>query len=700
MKTVRVPGPPSYVLITPARNEAEFIDATLRSVAKQTIPPIRWIVVSDGSTDGTDEIVGKYARAHSWIELLRLETGPGRDFARKVRAFSAGFEKLRDLPYDIIGSLDADVSVDEHYFAFLLEKFAQVPDLGVAGTPILEAGVRYDRRFANVNYVAGACQLFRRECFEDVGGYVAIERGGVDWIAVTTARMMGWETRTFVEKTGVHHRVTGSALGHPLWKIWLRRGEKDYALGYHPLWEVVRSIYQSISRPYPVAGAILFSGYIYGFITGAHRPVSHELIQFHRAEQMLRLKQAALRFVPRRRRRHANPETGEVSLTESLGRLQGWVESHDYKGYEPFDGLSSPVRRLTFGNQLLEQILLQTGRQSPVNLRPLLGIKPLDSTKGRGYMAWGYLARFEATGVEAYREKAVHCLEWLIRNKSPLYPDSSWGNHFDYASRAGRCAKHESTIVWTSLIGQAFLEAYEILREPRYLDVATSICNWILKLPREKTAKGTCLSYLAIRQSSIHNSNLLGAACLARTAKHTGAAELLDVARAAVEYTCSRQLADGAWYYGEASTYHWIDCFHTGYNLDSIKCYIDSTGDDAFRPQLDLGFAYFKKSFVEPGGRPKYYHNRAYPLDIQVAAQAIETLSAFSDDDPEALPIALDVARWTIRNMQDPSGYFYYRRYSFLVARIPMFHWGQATMYRALALLLSKLKREESEPLE
>jgi hypothetical protein len=310
-------------------------------------------------------------------------------------------------------------------------------------------------------------------------------------------------------------------------------------------------------------------------------------------------------------------------------------------------------------------------------------------------MAWGYLAVLQRTGKEPYREKAIACLEWLIRTKSPLYPDYSWGNHFDWASRAGQYAKHEPIIVWSALIGQAFLDGYEHLHDARYLDVAKGICNWILRLPREKTPTGTCLSYLAIRQSSIHNANLLGAAMLARTAKHTGTAELFEVARAAMEYSCSRQLPDGAWYYGEEPRYRWIDNFHTGYNLDSVKCYIESSGDRKFRPHLDLGFRYFRTTFVGPSGEPRYYHDRTYPIDIQCAAQAIETLAKFADDDPEALPTAVKVARWTIRNMQDRSGYFYYRRYPFLAARIPMLHWGQATMYRALAYLALKLQDEK-----
>ena len=390
------------------------------------------------------------------------------------------------------------------------------------------------------------------------------------------------------------------------------------------------------------------------------------------------------------------PVRCDLALEQIIEKLQGWVESHDYKAYEPFDGLSSYLRPLTFGNLFLDRILMQVVRQSPINLRPLFGVRPVESTKGRGYMAWGYLALLEATKKEEFRAKAIACLEWLIENKSPLYPEYSWANHFDFASRAGRYAKHVSIIVWTALIGQAFLDGYEILGDERYLEVAKSICNWIMKLPRERTASGTCLSYMATKRAFIHNSNMLGAAMLARTAKHTQRQELFDVAKAAMEYSCSRQLPSGGWYYGEDPQAHWIDNFHTGYNLDSLKCYLESADDQTFRSQLDLGFQYFKKTFFDASGRPGYYHNRPYPIDIQCASQAIETFANFADHDDEALVMALKVALWTIEHMRDATGYFYYRCYPLMVARIPMLHWGQATMFRALALLRLKLSQQRA----
>jgi rhamnogalacturonyl hydrolase YesR len=385
-------------------------------------------------------------------------------------------------------------------------------------------------------------------------------------------------------------------------------------------------------------------------------------------------------------------------LRQSLAKLLEWVEGADYRGYEPFDGLSSPIRALTFRNLTLERVLQQAVRQSPINLRPLLGIKPQESTKGRGYMAWGYLQMFHSTGDPAYRDKAIQCLDWLDRHKAPGYAHHSWGNHFDFSSRVGKLPRFEPIIVWTSLIGQAYLDAFEILGEKRFLDIAESVCAWILDVPRESTTTGTCLSYVAFEQRSIHNSNMLGAAMLARTARLTGRQDDLVVAREAMLYSCSRQRPDGSWYYGEQADHHWIDNFHTGYDLDALKGYLESTGDERFRENLRRGFAFYRDSFFEPSGRPKYYHDRAYPIDSQCASQAVETLTNFAETEDGALELAIRVADWTIDNMQDKKGFFYYRKYPLVTARTPMLHWAQATTFRAFALLLNRLGGASSGP--
>jgi biofilm PGA synthesis N-glycosyltransferase PgaC len=278
-----------YVLVTPARNEAKHIGLTLESVVSQTHRPARWVIVSDGSTDGTDAIVEGYARKADWIRLVRLPDNRERSFAAKVDAFNAGFRELADVPYDVIGSLDGDISFEPEYFAFLMAKFAADSQLGVAGTPFVEHGRHYDYRFTNIEHVSGACQMFRRECFAAIGGYVPIKGGGIDWTAVTTARMRGWRTRTFPEKTCLHHRPMGTGSARGRLRAIFRHGQKDYNLGGHPVWQVFRGAYQMTRRPLMVGGLALIAGYAWASLQRRPRPIGDDLIQFNRSEQMARL---------------------------------------------------------------------------------------------------------------------------------------------------------------------------------------------------------------------------------------------------------------------------------------------------------------------------------------------------------------------------------------------------------------------------
>jgi glycosyltransferase involved in cell wall biosynthesis len=281
---------PTYVLITPARNEAQFIELTLRSVVAQSVRPLKWVVVSDGSTDGTDEIVGKYAAEHPWIELVRMPERRERHFAGKVMAFNAGYARLREIPYEIIGSLDGDLSFDSEYFSFLLHKLAEDSTLGLVGTPFQEGDQPiYDYRFVSIEHVSGACQLFRRACYEEIGGYVPVKGGSIDHIAVLTARMNGWRTRTFPEKVCLHHRPMGTAQ-QGLLKARFRNGIKDYVIGNHPMWEVSRTLYQMTQKPLFFGGLALAAGYLWSGIRRTPRPVSPDLVRFVRREQMQRLK--------------------------------------------------------------------------------------------------------------------------------------------------------------------------------------------------------------------------------------------------------------------------------------------------------------------------------------------------------------------------------------------------------------------------
>jgi biofilm PGA synthesis N-glycosyltransferase PgaC len=280
---------PSYVIITPARNEAQFIELTLQSMLAQTVRPLKWVIISDGSTDGTDDIVRKYAADNPWIELLRMPERAERHFAGKVYAFNVGYALIKDLKPAIVGNLDGDISIEPDHFQFLISKFAEDPALGVWGAPFREGLRQYNYRFSNIENVWGGCQLFRRECFEDIGGYIPIKGGSIDHIAVVSARVKGWKTKTFTDRVCIHHRVMGTAQQNA-WKAKFSMGVKDYSVGNHPIWELSRMFYQMKNSPLVIGGFFLAAGYIWSWLRQVEVLVSDEVVAFTRREQMHRLK--------------------------------------------------------------------------------------------------------------------------------------------------------------------------------------------------------------------------------------------------------------------------------------------------------------------------------------------------------------------------------------------------------------------------
>jgi glycosyltransferase involved in cell wall biosynthesis len=278
-----------YVLISTARNEAAYIEQTIMSVIGQTLLPLKWIIVSDGSTDGTDDIVKKYASDKEWIELVRMPDRSERNFSGKAHAFNTGYAKLKDMDFDLIGNIDADITFEANFFEYLLAKFAENPLLGVAGTTYTEDSFKgYNYNIVNIEDVTGHCQLFRRECFEEIGGYIPIKVGGIDSVAVLTARMKGWKTRTFTERTCVHHRKVGGSQG--AFYASFNAGKKDYYGGGHPVWEIFRSLYNMRYRPYVLGGLFMFTGYLSGLMGREKIAISEELVAFRRKEQIQRLK--------------------------------------------------------------------------------------------------------------------------------------------------------------------------------------------------------------------------------------------------------------------------------------------------------------------------------------------------------------------------------------------------------------------------
>jgi glycosyltransferase involved in cell wall biosynthesis len=286
-----------YILITAARNEQAFIGRTLDSVVAQTSLPERWVIIDDGSADRTAEIVERYAKRFPWITLIRRPKREGRNFAAKADAVNAALAQLKDVEFEILGNLDADVSFEPDYMDFLMRQFSADPELGIAGTPFTQEGDYDSTRdsFEGENFVAGPCQLFRCKCFRDVGGYAASRAGGVDWIAVMIARMKGWKTKSFAEKRFHHHRSMGTAEKGELAALF-SYGQKDYYLGGSPVWQLFRVTYRVTKKPYLSGGLALLFGYGWAAMRRVKRPVSDELMRFHRREQAKKLK-AILRSV-------------------------------------------------------------------------------------------------------------------------------------------------------------------------------------------------------------------------------------------------------------------------------------------------------------------------------------------------------------------------------------------------------------------
>jgi hypothetical protein len=382
------------------------------------------------------------------------------------------------------------------------------------------------------------------------------------------------------------------------------------------------------------------------------------------------------------------------TVLEAIRSLERWLDAHDWEAYEPHDGLDTPVRALLGRNRTALLALKQLVMRSPVNLRPLLRIPRQTSPEALGFFARGYIRLHQALGMIQDRQRAERHLEALAQRSESGYSGHCWGNQFDYITRFFYLPRGTPIVVWTAHNAHAFLDAYEHVGDPRWLDVAVSAATFIQRdLVRE--ADGTLyISYVPTGAHPVHNANVLGAGLLARVGALTGRTEFVSVARRAVEYTVTHQRPDGSWWYGEAPSLRWVDNFHTGYVLESLLIYQMCSGDRSFDPSVALGLDYYVRTFFLPDGTPRYYADRTYPLDIQCAAQSIETLRLFSASTPALAARARQVAGWAIRHLRDPAGYFYFRRSRRWTARVPLLHWGQATMFSALAGLLQPEARD------
>jgi biofilm PGA synthesis N-glycosyltransferase PgaC len=280
---------PTYVVVTPAKDEEAFIGETIDSMINQTVRPVEWIIVSDGSTDRTDEIAQAASLAYPWIRLLTRPRRTTRDWAAVVHATETGVSAVATKEYEYIGLIDADVRLPHDYFERVIDDFERSPSLGLAGGLVIDPGEDKDRLPTNRSDVSGAVQVFRRTCFEALGGLLAIPEGGWDALTCVRARMLGYQTRLLTDLTVAHLKPRNIAEGGVLRRRW-QTGTRDYALGYHPLYELVKCLSRITDSPRVLSSAAWWMGYCSAAVRRRRRLVPAELVAFLRAEQVRRLR--------------------------------------------------------------------------------------------------------------------------------------------------------------------------------------------------------------------------------------------------------------------------------------------------------------------------------------------------------------------------------------------------------------------------
>jgi rhamnogalacturonyl hydrolase YesR len=370
-------------------------------------------------------------------------------------------------------------------------------------------------------------------------------------------------------------------------------------------------------------------------------------------------------------------------MMKELIALERYIAQEDYAGYDPYDGLNSSLTRaLSLGTKIGRIAIIQAVKRSPVNLRPLLGIRKGHNSKGIGLFLWGYAKLYGMEENVDYLQKINRLLALLEELKSEGYSGHCWGYNFDWQSRAFYAPHKTPTIVNSAFIGHALIDTFHATGIERALQMAVSIKDFLMHdLSRMEDGNTFSFSYTPTDHTAVHNANLLGASLLIRLYRYVGDDRIRDTALASLAYTMKYQQQDGSWYYGEAGFHHWIDSFHTGFNLQAIRYFLDAGEAEEYREGYRRGVEYYRDSFFLEDGTPKYYHDRTYPIDIHAPAQA---LAFFSEMGAEYRPLLQRVASWMLVHMQDPRGYFYFQIKSNYVNKIPYMRWAQAWAFHGL----------------
>lgn len=289
---------PSFVILTAAKNEEDYLPKAIEAVVRQTVRPARWVIIDDGSTDDTAGVVRRAMLDHPFIELYSTHSGTARSFGSKDRAINAGYAELRGMRFDCVAFLDADIApARTDIFEHMLRAFAEDERLGIIGAYVheLQPDGRWRSRRSNTpDSAAGGLQMFRVRCYEQIGGYTPLELGGEDWLAQIDARQAGWTVQVLVDQPLLHYRPTSTAGGR--WRGLFRLGLMDASFGSHPLFEGLKCVRRFVQHPLILGGLARFAGYVWWHASRRRPLLPSDKIRFLRQEQKDKIR-AAIRGI-------------------------------------------------------------------------------------------------------------------------------------------------------------------------------------------------------------------------------------------------------------------------------------------------------------------------------------------------------------------------------------------------------------------
>jgi len=382
-----------------------------------------------------------------------------------------------------------------------------------------------------------------------------------------------------------------------------------------------------------------------------------------------------------------------LSALDTCIAAVAWAEAHDYRGYGKGDALNSPLLRALAGDsRLLRSGFVYLVSRSPINLRPMLGVEKRESPKALALLARTYLNLHGLTAESAWVGKATDLLDRLLRlSRVEAYSRHCWGAEYPRANpHLGADSYHPGAVI-TCEVAEAFLDAEEIVKDGRYLDIANSAAEFITRDLKtiEDTEDGLCFSYVPDHTWKVINSNAKTACLLARVASLTGDESLRRKAERNLAWVIGKQTDAGAWYYADPPEASHVkhDNYHTGFVLSSIYGYMSSTRDRSCSEAYARGLAFYERDLFLASGAPKWRHDRVYPLDIKSAAQGILNFSLASHIFPDKLKVAKRISAWMMSNMWEPEGRFYYQKGRYLSKKYTLMRWCQSWACYALTVL-------------